>query len=702
MPKLRARFTLSCLLICCLAATACSSTPEDNSAQDNMGEPDAATTPSADMSSSGDMSASPDDMSGVTPTPDMGTADDMGTATPPDMTTSPVDMGMMQPDMDCEGEGDLLVCVEDDPRGLYRSDLCGNATRKKTTCSASLPCGTHSEDGQAYCECPLTGATQCQLQGSLSTLYEPTRIIKERECANARFEPTDVLSDCEWGSVCFQEEDYNGGVAQCHRSIDESQSNKPYYDFSCGTFAQWMRNPTKLEIDCRCRTTGDGSGGAGGMGNAFADPNNVDINNGARPGGPIINCTQPGTYTTKVWPIKYGTGPDFSQWYHQNASGASWFSGVFSPATREMFAIIRWTNPQYIRSASIVAWNVDTNVRRVVTGLHPDPQAGLQAYGSGYESPQPVMAPGEGLQQPLTGAHVLRWGPDGMLYTSGGGTGESSSNTREIVRVDPATGERTLVWMAQNDKTGDLTASFGQCFRPDSFGTLESVAFQSRAFEVGPDGTFYMSMRGVREGDGIVTISPDRQTCTIVSRWGGSGHNPGGGTPDTPVPPQIGAGEVFQFPVQGLLLHDGKLLGVSNSHLYSFDLTTGDRTKKSDDTGFDSMGFANMFWDPSRQVVWAVGDHSKNTGTIIDLNTGQREGIYSDTGLDDYGNNAILRSVYSATRSVSISMLGNGNSIGYGGVVLDPADPDILYAVLKSGGLMKMELSTFNTFVYSF
>jgi hypothetical protein len=47
-------------------------------------------------------------------------------------------------------------------------------------------------------------------------------------------------------------------------------------------------------------------------------------------------------------------------------------------------------------------------------------------------------------------------------------------------------------------------------------------------------------------------------------------------------------------------------------------------------------------------------------------------------------------------------MLGsNSNSIGYGGFILDPDNNDIVFAVLKSGGLMKMELSTFNNFVFS-
>lgn len=653
MMSIRPTLTLSCMFALCVIGAACSS-KANNSTQD-------LTDASSDSSSS-----------------------DMGPDSP-----------------ECKGESDRLVCSSDDPRGLYKSDLCFNPTKKKTTCSPSLPCGEHSVDGEAYCECPFTGATACQLEGPRRSLYEPMIKIKERECNNVRFEPNDLLERCDWGTVCFQEEEFNGGEATCTRSIDAKHADKPYYNHGCGTFSQWIRNPTKLEIDCRCRTVSDGRGGNGGTGTGFADPNNLDLAQGGFPAGPIVNCASPTGYMDVEWPIQYGQGPSFNEWFQQNSSGASWFSGVLDPTSRDMYAIVKWTNPQYIKSATIVAWNIDTRDRRIVSGLYPDRQAGMQAFGSGYDSPQPIEAPGEGTLQPLTGANIIKLGPDGMLYTWGGGTGESTSNTREIVKTNPTTGERTLVWRAQTRKTGDLTGQFGQCFKPDALGDFNSVEYQAQAFEIGPDSTIYLSMRGVREGDGIVTISPDRQTCTVVSRWGGLGHSPGGGATDVPAPDPIGSGDVLQFPVRGMLLHNGLLYGESNSELYSFDLTTGNRVHKSNGGGYKGIGFSNMFWDPSRDVIWAVGRTDSRAGAIISLDTGRSEGVFSDTGLQDFDDDAILRSDYSDVRSVSISMLGNSNVINYGGFILDPQDPDIAYAVLGTGALMQMELSTFNTVVIS-
>ena len=63
-----------------------------------------------------------------------------------------------------------------------------------------------------------------------------------------------------------------------------------------------------------------------------------------------------------------------------------------------------------------------------------------------------------------------------------------------------------------------------------------------------------------------------------------------------------------------------------------------------------------------------------------------------------------MASVYSDSRSVTspITALANGNTLGNGGFVLDPDDNNIAYGVLKSGGLIKMELSTFNNYVHSY
>lgn len=601
------------------------------------------------------------------------------------------------------------TCDPQNPQVVYGTDAQGNIIGEVQTCSPATQCEVHSVDGDAYCACPLTGELTCSFPNGISNLYEPSMLIKERSCGNVRDEPTDLIEDCGFGSMCNQDDALMGGQAHCGRSVSDETS--PYYDFSC-TAEEWMRHPTALEVDCRCRRTGDGQGGAGGTGNAYADPNNTDITMGARPGGPVINCATSSRAFEDPWPVAYGTGPNFNAWFQQNASGASWFSGVFRQSSREMFAIIKWTNPNYSKSATIVAWNVDTKNRRVVSGLYPDRRVGQQPFGSGYLAPAPDGTGASLAQtQPLTGANVLRWGPDGMLYVWGGGTGEGTSSQRQITKVDPDTGARTLVWAALTPDNAADVAAFGQCIRPEALSNpAESVHYQAQAFEVGPDGSFYLSMRDIRGGDGIVKISADATACSYISRWGGDGHNPGGGTMAVPPPAPIGMGiGDMQFPVQGLLYHvdptyGAAIYGVENGDLYSFNLATGFRARESYDTsGYEGMGYANMFWDSSRNVIWAVGTVAPYVGSIVDLTTGRRESVYGDSGRQEHGAAAILNSVYAGARSVGMgTALSNGRSIGHGGFVLDPMNNDIAYAVTKGGELLKYELSTFNNYVHSF
>lgn len=541
--------------------------------------------------------------------------------------------------------------------------------------------------------CPpgvVAAATSCDFPNGLSTLYEPSQILNTA---------CEVVQVCEFGSMCYQAPGIEGGEATCRRSIDPSQADKPYYDFGC-TFGEYITFPTRLEVDCRCRITGDGQGGAGGTGDALADPNNIDITAGARPGGPVMNCQEQGRMQDTIWPVQYGQGPSFNAWYQVNASGASWFSGDVDAATRTMYGLIKWTDPNHSKAGTIVAWNLDTGDRRVVSGIHPN----LGAVGSGYLSPPP-RGPFRFDDQPLTGANVLHIGPDGMIYTYGGGTGESTSDQREIVRTDPTTGERTLVWKAQEAaEETDLRGTYGQCLRPDAYGNLGSVALNGQSFAVAPDGSFYMGFRGVREGDGLIHVSADGSTCSFVAAWGGSGHQPGGGAVPAPPPGPIGNGPTLQFPVQGLHVRDGLIYGVHNDDLYAWDALTGDGHLVSTVlVAFGGMGVSNVFWDDTRDVLWAVGTEAPYVGAIIDPVSGRRESVFGDTGLADFGNEAILRSVYGEIRSVTnpSSVLTNGNSLGYGGFILDPADPDIAFGVLKSGGLMKMELSTFNSYVSS-
>ena len=47
-------------------------------------------------------------------------------------------------------------------------------------------------------------------------------------------------------------------------------------------------------------------------------------------------------------------------------------------------------------------------------------------------------------------------------------------------------------------------------------------------------------------------------------------------------------------------------------------------------------------------------------------------------------------------------MLTNGNNYLGGTLALDPDDPDIVWAVITGGRLMKYDLTTFNNYTFSY
>ncbi|MEC9439697.1 MAG: hypothetical protein VYE40_01200 [Myxococcota bacterium] len=588
----------------------------------------------------------------------------------------------------------MLVCSEENPKKVYRADENGEPASIKTSCSGVQTCGV-GEDGEARCECPLTGSNRCYYE-ERSSLYLPSSVVLEYQCASENADPTlesNLVEACDWGSVCVEDEDYNMGMPACARSIDASQSDKPYYNYGC-SFIDFVRNPTGLEIDCRCRDVGDSQENTSPTTDRFADPNGGD-----RPGGAIVNCLSVAEQGRVVSPLPYGTGPSFHAWKLQNNSGEHWMGGAIDPEARVFYGVVRWTSPTHCRSSTVVSWELDSGNRAVISGIYPDPQLGPTEHGSGYLSPKPVGAACPTEEQPLTGVGSVRMGPDKHLYTLGGGTGEGPSRGREIVKTNLTTGERTLVWKSQDDSTGDISATYGQCLRESATpttGLRESVAFAAQALAIDADGNFYLAFRGTEEGDGVASISADGKTCTILSRWGGQGsHMP------------LGQGEELQFPVYGMMVKEGKVYGVSNDDLYSFDIATGQRIKISYHQGtYGGMGYSNMFWDETRQVFWAVGTVAPYVGSIVDPVTGRRESIYGDSGYQEFGDEAILQSDYAKNfqieRSVDGTMLTNANSIGFGPVQLDPDDPNIVWGVLDGGALMKLELSTFNNYVHSF
>jgi hypothetical protein len=533
---------------------------------------------------------------------------------------------------------------------------------------------------------PKSEPTRCVYPGPLggATLYNNSYVALKSD-------PKTVIEQCDFGSSCRQDKRLDNGKAQCIRSITNEES--PYYNYGCGAYTEHILFPTNLEVDCRCRVTGTG--------HKYLDPNdkNTDPNEG------IINCANPTNQMKRKWPIKYGKGPKFDAWKRNGIT--RWTGGIFRPETREFFSVVRWTDPSHVYSGSIVAWNIDTKNRRVVSGLYPDRRRGMKEFGSGYLSDG--VKKGQP-KQPLTGPSIMKWGNDGMIYLLAGGTGEGTSTRPEIIKINPDTGERSLVWKAQNAKhSPKADEKYGQCYRPDGkYPKERSVGTMALAFEVGPKNEFYLSMHDVRAGDGILKISPDAKTCTPISVWGNAkGHNPGGKQKKAPAYKHVGKGKFIQFPVKGMLYHDDPengpmILGVSKGDMYSFALEDGFRALETFENGtYSGIGFTRMVYmeKDGRPFIMATGNHS-GSNAFVEFGVGTREPIKADVkNLDD----PLFKSAYGVRRSVNMNgALGNVNRVNYGGMMIDPKNPDIVYGVLGHGALVQLELSTFNSMIWSY
>jgi hypothetical protein len=534
---------------------------------------------------------------------------------------------------------------------------------------------------------PKSEPTQCIYPGPLggTTLYNNSYVALKSDIKTP-------IQMCEYGSSCRQDTRLNNGKATCVRSITNKKS--PYYNYGCGTYTEHILFPTNLEIDCRCRVTGTG--------HKYLNPNDKNTD----PMESIINCQNPTNQMKKKWPVKFGKGPKFDAWRRNGIT--RWTGGIFRPQTREFFSVIRWSDSSHVYSGSIVAWNIDTKSRRVVTGLYPDRRRGMKDFGSGYLS--------EGVKkgqpkQPLTGPSIMKWGNDGMIYLLAGGTGEGTSTRSEIIKINPDTGERSLVWKAQNAKhSPKADEKYGQCYRPDGKNPKErGVGTMAMAFEVGPKNEFYLSMHDVRAGDGILKISPDAKTCTPISVWGtAKGHNPGGKQKKAPAYKHVGKGKFIQFPVKGMLYHEDPeygpmIYGVSKGDIYSFALEDGFRALETFATGtYKGMGHTRMVYmeKDGRPLIMATGNHA-GSHVVVELGVGTREPLLADTV--DNKNDPIFKSAYGVARSVNMNgALGNVNRVTYGGVMIDPKNPDIAYGVLGHGALVQLELSTFNSMIWSY
>lgn len=554
------------------------------------------------------------------------------------------------------------VCDVDDPDNVLWADSCGGIHSVAEECVfTSQVCVDKDGPGGAQADCKNPdlgcerdepGPGQCRNVWGSSKLKGESLILATNDCRNR----TGVVTEtCKYGEFCSTKVT---GAPACVSSMTDTAS--PYFELGC-TFPDFIKSPTDLPADCRCRRAYTRTVGAG-VPNCWAADTMWNSNN------------------------RQGQGPSVF------TMNTFIFGGVISTAHNEFFVSVGYTDSNHSHAGLIMAYNYDTGDRRVVSGKHPDPSGpgGYTEYGSGHRTNRIV---GQTILEDMTFPHIkdIELGSDGMLYAFGTDT---LANT-EITKVDPITGARTLVWKVQAE--GNVVSPFGQCFSARNKSAIPGgkapIQFATRAYAM--DATtlkHYIGFRNPNDGVGIMEISADGLACRVVTRHAGN-------------EPRIGDGYTPQYgPIHGMMARAGNVYLVYEfkDALVEVEIATGKRTAISIaegnalGTGDPGMAQNNIFWDDTRNYIWTMGSPAAYYGIVVDPVTGNRQNPYRA----DPAGLPLLVGAYPFERPILCS-INNANTIGFGAAALHPNDNNRVLVIGVYGEMHELELSTGNCWIKS-
>ena len=622
------------LMIGLLACMGLLSACEEEEQPKNNAANNAANNVTADMSGR--------DMSGQ----DMG-GRDMNQPSP-DMAG--VDMASPGPDMGGDPVGPFgNACF---PRagsrvaGIYQKTMAGGAGDLVRACAPEWGCSADLTDCASADSNP--GATKiCRddviSMGGASRTYG--RFVWKSDLAGSN-QMWPILQECpENTPVCSPD-----GSLSCATSVKDVTS--PWAKFACPTKPE-LENPTGLPIDCRCA-----------------------INNVSGAGQP--QCQRVTVVSDRG--ERFGQGPDFGR-------NTRLLGGFVEAASRELIIAARWQDSSG-KYGMIWAVNMDSGDRRVISGAFLDNNAGFTRVVKGDGAPSFV--------EPY---HVLK-GPDGDYYVADrvlnpNNPSQTVAGRVRVLRVSPATGDRTLVW-----DSGDRDA-FGWCPHRSTVSGTQATPWEDiniPTFAMDAQGRFYFanSQGGRGSGTAILRISADGSTCEDITRSGATAANgyttgnllKGGGF-------DVSQGTYEAISVDGDTLYAVNLPGRT---LVEIDIPTGDRKLLSSagnallvgsgPTGRDGIPSYYTIKDPSDDgFIWVVGDEGKTLMVRVDKRTGNRAPISPELN-----NPKWERFVFGP--------MFTGN-LAQGGMWFDPADPNILYFAHDGRGVVKAELDFKNNYILS-
>jgi len=344
-----------------------------------------------------------------------------------------------------------------------------------------------------------------------------------------------------------------------------------YADRSC-PLKQHKTHKTSFEADCRCGKNSSTSSG-------------------------LEECMRP----TEV-ALKRGSGvaegPSFATYHNAHISG-----GFIDYDRNELITSVYWDNSKDGKGL-VVAYNLDDWSRRFVSGAAQD-DYGLKTIAKGPDFPT--------LKDIKPGADG-NWYAFGYVYRKN--TKDSFGSGPVIYKVNPDSGERSILWEARN-------AKYGQCPSGRKSIKRESqkyVQYTQEAFAIDPkNGSFIVSFNNPKMGGtGFARISSDGKKCDFITL---SGKRDDG--------LKKGRGFDMRGPMLGAYLKDGKLYTHSTGEktLFEINLATGDRKalmKKRP----KPQAWRHVQWDDNRGVFWISG--KMNSAMVTAWKPGSKKVLITD------------------------------------------------------------------------
>ena len=277
-------------------------------------------------------------------------------------------------------------------------------------------------------------------------------------------------------------------------------------------------------------------------------------------------------------------------------------SGFIDAAGCRLISVLR--NFQVAEHGVLLATNLATGARSVVSGTYDDAASGPTTVGTG------AMADG-GAPPDLDGIEDVQPEPDGkwMAYIA-----KSSADPQmrlQLVEIDPATGNRRLVWEVQEQTTENNELP---CMNGTSAVKLQPNA---TSLAVGASGEVYLPVNDpTGAGRGLIKLQNGQ--CSVVSMTGGDGT--------------ITAGSGVSNDQGDLLsarFQNGKVYVINDldTSLLSIDVATGARARLSSSDAQNPL-------PASQGTMVPLGSHSLAFDGVTILTAGSPSSYFNVASVD--------------------------------------------------------------------